>query len=148
MDRVVDSIADREEIRHLMARYNIAGDRGCVDELVQVFAEDGVILFNGEATQGRAAIAARLQGGPPRPELTVSRHHLTTCPIEVEGEHARARTYFSVFTSIGPDHHGVYVDRFEKHAGGWLIARREVRIDWQSPHSLLPPLHVRGKAPG
>lgn len=139
---------DREAIRVLMARYNIAGDRGDIATLAATFAVDGVLSFNGEPCTGRPAITARLSGGGTRnPALTVSRHHLTTSLIEIDGDAATGRSYFHVLTDIGPDHHGVYVDRFARIDGDWRIAHREVRIDWQSPHSLSAPLHVRGRAP-
>jgi hypothetical protein len=139
---------DREDIRVLMARYNINGDRGNIEGLAATFADDGVIQFNNESSTGRAAIVQRLSGGGERnPALTVSRHHLGTSLIEIDGDTAAGRTYFHVQTDIGPDHHGVYVDRFAKIDGQWWIAHREVRIDWQSPHSLNRPQWVRGQQP-
>lgn len=139
---------DREAIRHLMATYNANGDRGRVEALAAVFAEDGVIEFSGEVTRGRAAIIERLSGGGTRnPKLTVTRHHITTSLIELDGNAATARTYFQVLTDIGLDHHGHYLDRLAKHDGAWLIAHRNVRIDFQSADSLYAPFHVRGRRP-
>ncbi|MBV9842342.1 MAG: nuclear transport factor 2 family protein [Sphingomonadaceae bacterium] len=138
---------DREAIRVLMARYNINGDQGRIKQLAATFADDGVLHFNDESTQGREAIAKRLSSGTRNPALTVTRHHLGTSLVELDGETATGRTYFHVLTDIGPDHHGVYVDRFLKAGGEWLIAHRQVRIDWQSPQSLNAPLWVRGVAP-
>ena len=49
---------------------------------------------------------------------------------------ARARTYFGVYTDLGPDHAGVYVDAFRKEADGrWRIAHRRVRLDWRRADS-------------
>ncbi|MBB3860932.1 hypothetical protein GGQ88_002201 [Novosphingobium hassiacum] len=139
--------AEREAIRHLMARYTIAGDRGQTEELAAVFTPDGILHFNAETSQGREEIARRLSRSPPHPRLLVTRHHLTTSRIELLGETAKGRTYFQVLTNIGLDHHGVYQDRFVKIGEEWLISHREVRIDWQAEGSLFPPLHVRGIAP-
>lgn len=145
---MTDASQDREEIRHLLTIYNINGDRGRVAALGEAFAEDGVIAFSGQATQGRAAIVARLsQGGTRNSALTVSRHHITTSLIELDGDAASGRTYFQVLTNLGLDHHGHYVDSFVRTAEGWRIAHRDVRIDYQSPTSLYTPLHVRGRAP-
>jgi hypothetical protein len=138
---------DREAIRVLMARYNINGDQGKIDELVATFTEGGTLHFNNEGSTGHAAILVRLSGGTRNPALTVSRHHLGTSLIEIDGDEATGRTYFNVMTDVGPDHHGVYVDRFRKIDGAWRIAHRQVRIDWQSPHSLNRPQWVRGKPP-
>ena len=146
-------IADREAIRQLLAAYNVAGDRGRVDLLAATFADDGALAFSGEESHGRAAIAARLGKGAAQREAgeragpAVVRHHLTTSAVEIDGDKAQARTYFIVHTEIGPDHHGVYVDRLVRTAEGWRFVHREVRIDWQSPQTLFPPLHVRGRTP-
>jgi uncharacterized protein (TIGR02246 family) len=145
----LQQLIDREEIRALMAQYNIAGDRGDVARLAATFAEDGVIEFSGAMTQGRAAIAARLSAPSGKSTgLTVVRHHLTTSEVEVAGDTARARTYFVVLTNVGPDHHGVYLDRLARTAEGWRFVHRTVRIDWQAESSQFQPLHVRGRAPG
>ncbi len=138
-------VADREAIRLLMARYNAHGDRGRLEALAATFAEEGE--FSGTASRGRAGILARLGApGARDPRLTVTRHHLTTSLVEIDGDRATGRTYFQVWTEIGLDHHGVYVDAMVKQAGGWLFLVREVRIDWQAVDSLYPALDVRGVA--
>ncbi|MET0376800.1 MAG: nuclear transport factor 2 family protein [Rhizorhabdus sp.] len=143
-----DETRDRDAIRHILAVYNINGDRGRVAALGEVFAADGVIAFSGEATYGRDAIVARLSKSATRhPALTVSRHHITTSLIDINGDNAAGRTYFQVLTDIGLDHHGHYVDRFVRTVDGWRIVHRDVRIDYQSPDSLYSRLHVRGQAP-
>ncbi len=143
-----DERLDRERIRQLMARYTLNGDRGRIDALASTFAEDGVLAFSGLETRGRAAIIARLGGaGDRNPALTLSRHHLTSSLVEIEGEVASGRTYFQVLTDIGLDHHGVYVDRLAQSGGEWLFKRREVRIDWQAGASLYPRFNLRGKPP-
>lgn len=139
---------DREAIRHLMTIYNVNGDRGRIAALGAAFAEDGVIEFSSESSKGRAAIVARLSGGGTRnPALELSRHHLTTSLIELDGDRATARTYFQVLTNHGLDHHGHYADTLVRMPDGWRIAHRSVRIDYQSPDSLYAPLHVRGRIP-
>jgi hypothetical protein len=145
----MQELLDREEIRALLAQYNVSGDRGRVDLLAATFAEDGVIEFSGERTQGPAAIAARLSTpGGKNPALSLVRHNLTTSQVTVDGDTAQGRTYFLVCTNSGADHQGVYIDRLKRTAQGWRFAHREVRIDWQAETSLFQPLHVRGQAPG
>jgi hypothetical protein len=145
----VEEILAREEIRVLLATYSIAGDRADFATMASVFAEDGV-LDGVSHRVGRAAIIDSLAGrelsnsGPNR-RIAFSRHCLTTSLIAFDDENtARGRTYFIVFTDSGPDHVGVYVDRFGKVDGRWLIRHRDVRIDWvaESGHA-----HVTRRAP-
>jgi hypothetical protein len=131
----VAELIAREEIRVLLATYSIGGDQGRLDRLASVFADDGVLVGRKTST-GPAEIEANLSGfriateGPDRP-LGFSRHNLTTSLITFDSETtARGRTYFFVVTDTGPDHAGLYVDRFEKRDGAWWIAERQVRIDW------------------
>ncbi len=143
-----DDSADRNAIRNLMARYSVASDCGRSEALADTFAEDGTLCFSGHATTGRSQIVARLnQRGPRNAALTLTRHHLTTSLIEVEGERATGKTYFQVLTNIGLDHTGVYIDEFLRQNGNWYFARREARVDWQAPASLYPPLQARSRVP-
>ena len=131
----LDEALAREEIRDLVARYNHAGDRGRLDELVACFADDGVVeLEEVPPLRGRAAIQRHLEGvverlaaATPRPTL---RHHVASLLIECTApDAARGHAYFSVFTEIGLDHWGRYDDRFARVEGRWRIAARRVRVD-------------------
>lgn len=138
----------RESIRHTMARYTTAGDRLKVDEFKAVFTEDGVLESDGVAEadsfhfRGRDAIGGWLQrwlepAAENLPRATFVRHHLATCHIEMTGaDTARARTYWTAYTDIGPDHCGYYLDNFRQVGEEWLIEHRRVRLDWRSPQSL------------
>jgi hypothetical protein len=125
------------------------GDRGRIAALSRCFAEDGVLDAAEGPLRGRGEIIESLSKPRGSPNLEVVRHHLTThwAELDEDGGSATGRTYFAVMTNIGVDHHGVYVDRYRKIDGRWLIAHRRVRIDWQSPHSLFRPLPVRGRSP-
>jgi len=129
---------DREEIRVLMMRYHVNGDSGRVDGLAATFEPDGILEFGDSQSRGPAEIVAWLSGGRTArdPALTFVRHNLTTSLIDFEGEEARGRSYFVVFTDIGLDHMGVYTDRFHKVDGAWRFAHRKVKLDWRSPQSL------------
>jgi SnoaL-like domain len=146
----LDDLLAHEAIRHTMTKYNMAGDRLQVDAFAECFAEDGIIeserapgdyIFRYE---GRAAIRAwqsRWRNREPAQDTVHKarfvRHHLSTCHIELTGpETATARTYWVAWTDIGADHAGYYLDDFQNVGGLWLIARRRVRLDWQSPDSL------------
>lgn len=140
-----DHAQDRDAIRHLLATYTYNGDRGRLSELAACFAADGVIEYPGTRAVGPEAIAAALQGTPGmrNPELTFVRHHITNPLIDVDGDAATARSYFSVYSPIGPDHAGTYSDKLIRTAQGWRFAHRLVRVDWQAEASLFRPLASR-----
>jgi len=131
----LEELCAREAIRDLLARYNHAGDRGRLDELVRCFAEDGVMELDDVAPlAGRAAIEAHLRGVAERlaagTRRATLRHHVSSVRITItDAEHAEAWSYFSVFTEIGLDHWGRYADRLVRRGDMWLFALRRVRVD-------------------
>lgn len=132
--------ASSAEIRSLIDRYAILGDSGKVDELAALFTADGALVTSNWHLCGRAEIAAGLArtGGKRHPALTFMRHHVTTSDISLTGpDSAVGRTYFLVVTNAGLDRAGTYIDSF-RYEAAWLFARREVRIDWLSPATILP----------
>ncbi len=139
----IEEAQAREAIRDTLSRYNLSGDRGRLDDLLDCFAEEGVLEIEGEATcEGRTAIRSRLQGateewragrGDGEPTAPM-RHHLTTSGIElVSPDRARAWSYFLVVSDIGPDHSGRYVDELRRETDRWRFVRRRVRVEWRSP---------------
>lgn len=135
-----EEVKHREAIRALVTRHNIQGDRGRFADVAACYTTNGVLRWSTGGGQGRAGIAAGLTSGTANPAVKFIRHHLTTMHIEFAPDKTRAtgRIYFFVISNAGLDHSGVYVDRYEREAEEWLIAAREVRIDWQSPGSLYP----------
>jgi ketosteroid isomerase-like protein len=141
----VDELIARESIRHTLATYNTAGDSLRVDEFIAVFTDDAILESGSFRNEGRQAIHNWMtRWSPPTDAATKARkatfvrHHLTTSKIEFTGPTtAKGRTYFAVYTDIGPDHCGYYTDVFRKSGERWLIAHRKVRIDWVSPDSLM-----------
>jgi SnoaL-like domain len=142
----LDERLAREAIRDTLARYNMAGDRLRLDDFVAVFTKDAVLESDVFRCEGRAGIRDWFGGfgrtpetrpDPARPAPTVVRHQLATCRIELTGaDTAEARTYWTVFSDIGPDHGGVYSDRFRREGERWLIAHRRIRVDWKAPGTL------------
>jgi hypothetical protein len=145
----LDDLLAREAIRATIAAYTAAGDRLREAEFVACFAEDAIFETDGVAEvdsfryEGREAIKNWIGRWRDRPAdapvhaATFVRHHLTTCHIELTGpDSARARTYWSAWTDIGPDHAGYYLDEFRRVGEHWLIAHRRIREDWRSPDSL------------
>ncbi len=140
---------DRDEIKQLIATYTANGDRGRVSELAWIFAEDAVMTTSQWRAEGRAAIAKALggSGGAQDPERMakalaagargpIMRHHLTSCYITFDGpDEATGRNYWINFSEHGPDHSGLYSDKYRRIDGEWRIVSRDVRLDWKSPNS-------------
>jgi hypothetical protein len=145
----------RESIRDRIARWNANGDAGRFAQMVQVLApdvefeaadsgvlhgRDAVLEFLGgigpRPTSDRAASASAPGPGryvPPggRPTL---RHHTSTITIDFESEtRARVRSYYVVFTGVGVDHWGRYLDEFGLVDGDWLITRRTITTEGVDP---------------
>lgn len=144
VDMPLEQAVAREHIRDTMARYNIGGDRRDLAAFVGTFTEDAIYESAVFHCEGKAAIEAYLAANWSAklagPVARFRRHNLTTCQIDLTGPTtATARTYYFVVSDLGPDHSGFYVDQFRQEKGLWLIAHREVWMDWCSPHSLYVP---------
>lgn len=134
-------LATREAIRHTIASYTHAADRGRFDDLVALFATDGVLEVHGVGgarAEGRDAIAQFFTGvntdvvesAPPGR----MQHHVSSVWIDVTSESAaRASSYFTVFTGAGVDHWGRYRDQLVAAGDRWLFAHRLVRTDGMTP---------------
>jgi hypothetical protein len=123
----------RERVRDLVAHYNLSGDRGWVDDVLTLYAQDATLSIDGVDHVGHAAIRSVFQDAKgPHPELV--RHHTATLRIDVPGpDSASARSYFQVLTVHGLDHWGRYADRFACVDGTWLFTHRSVRVDGATP---------------
>src|SRR5438552_12661219 len=128
-------LAAREAIRETVARYAHLVDRGRIDELVELFTEDGTLEAGDRPpARGRAAIRAffletgrRLASAFARPLI---RHHVSNLVIEVtDSDSASTEAYFLAITERGPDHWGRYRDRFARLGGRWLFAYRRATVD-------------------
>ncbi len=132
----------REQIRDTIARYAHCVDGGRFDDLVELFATDGVLEVEGKPPhRGRSAIRDVVTGtgrdlaaGAGAPRI---RHHVTNVLIELDGpDRARARCYFLAVTDRGVDHWGRYRDELVRGPGGrWRFAHRRVRTDGVVPGS-------------
>src|SRR5579859_4414336 len=137
----IEEVVAREAIRDTLAGYTAASDNADYEALSLSFTEEGILSLQGRADLvGRSAIAEALSAlaqnrGHGKGTTSFQRHFLGSSLIEFEGGEARVLTYFQALTEIGPDHAGRYSDRFRKIGDQWLIARREISIDWLNPAS-------------
>lgn len=143
----------RESIRQTITNYTIGGDSQDGELFNAQWADDAKFEFAGYgphapafSIQGIAEITARTSKRPKLPipghhSATFTRHNLTTCHITLTGKDtAKARTYFVVFTDIGPDHAGVYTDDLVKKGDRWVFAHRRITLDWRHENSCFPPV--------
>ena len=112
-------------------------------EEAQVVGQQRLVRFEGRAEiRKRISSWSSIPGEDPSMRNTsFIRHNLTTSRIELTGrDTARAKTYFVVFTDIGPDHSGTYSDELVRQDDRWLFAHRRIALDWRSSDSLFPAL--------
>jgi hypothetical protein len=137
----------RLAIADLVARYTRAGDTGRAAEFSDLFAADGEFEINGgRQAQGHAAIATLMEEvktsfAKAPATFFPARHHVTGLTIDFEDQdHAVGRSYFLLIGGWGPDHWGVYRDRFARSGGKWRFARRHALMEGalaQSPMAFL-----------
>jgi uncharacterized protein (TIGR02246 family) len=135
-------LAVREAVRDLIARYAQLIDRGRLDDVLALFADDAVLeAADLPPAHGRDAIravfagaAARLAAATPRPLI---RHHVTSVQVDVLGpDTAEAASYFIALGAGGVDHWGRYRDRLVRRPDGWRFASRRVRTDGRAGDSV------------
>jgi hypothetical protein len=149
-----DEAIARECIRQTIAGYTVAADNRDPEMFNAQFADNAILEFPGFGplpgfkNEGAAQIRERTAGWKKLPiddptlrSATFIRHNLTTCQITLTGKDtATAKTYFVVFTDIGPDHAGTYSDELVRHGDRWLLSHRRIALDWRSPDSIFPPV--------
>lgn len=134
-------LSAREELRDLVAAYAHAADSGRFDEVVALFADDGVLETPDRIEhRGREGIRAFLGGtGAALAGATtvpLIRHYVSNLRLAVTGtDDATGAAYFLVVTERGPDHWGRYRDRYVRTAEGWRFAHRRVRLDGYAANS-------------
>ncbi len=126
--------------------------RAAIETLIFSYAErldlgdlDGVGQLFADSTYGPAGVAEPLRGAQAVTEIMQAsiqlydgiprtKHVTSNLIIEIDGERARARSYFTVFQSAGevslqPIVQGRYHDTFEQEGGNWCFSARVVFMD-------------------
>jgi SnoaL-like domain len=121
---------DTEEIVALVHEYAFLLDRGDLDGVAALFVNAELRSTRNERVR-RGAVEARTiydpviiyEDGTPR-----TMHQLTNVTVEVDGDLATARSYFTVLqvTNLGlhPILGGEYRDRFGRIEGRWQFTER------------------------
>ncbi len=127
---------DELAIRNLIARLAHVVDRGAVEDYAPMLAPDARwIMPMGDPAIGPAAIMdgvrARRAAGSAGPG-SGTRHMITTTAVEVDGDGARAWSYW-IYVSTGEDPrilmNGLYSDTFRRTADGWVFVERISSLD-------------------
>jgi len=126
------SLDDRQQIMDLVSRYNMANDHVEPGAWAETFADDGVLIVNGqEIARGKSALIAHLskRSGAGTPKL---RHWTTNLLIAGDGSSARLRAYvmaFRIEDSLGPPYiMGEYDDTLLKIEGSWKFKIRHMTV--------------------
>jgi len=141
----VRRLRDHEEIRQLLYRYARGVDRADFDTLRSVYASGGTDRhggFDGPGEEFAQVVVDRARTVWD----SVGNHHITNIYIEVDGDQARAETYFLAchpHQDEGPVQMAVmsgrYLDNLVRENGRWGIGRRQVITDWSRNHFDGPP---------
>jgi hypothetical protein len=139
---LADSYAeDRAAIGNLQGRYLFALDFRDAEAYASTFSEDGVINWARGEIKGRKAIHDFLSSGIYDPTKTAeegkwpaaSRHFVTNQVIKVEGNKAKAVTYWFQATNNTADRRtmvlglfGHYEDELVKIDGQWFFKKRVI----------------------
>jgi ketosteroid isomerase-like protein len=136
-----DELIARAQIAELVAAYNHLGDRGRVDEMIELFCEDADLDAFGETLRGREQVegyfSGIVTGSADVPRRRFVRHHISnvtvtvTLPTEAEGA-----SYWMVIGEGGPESSGRYRDTYRRDPDGrWRFATRLIRADPWGAHS-------------
>lgn len=133
-------MSDEEAIRRVIATYVHRVDTGRVDDVVALFAPDGVLEIAGRSRhEGHDAIRAMFARGvahlAAHETVPRIRHHLTSHLVELDGPtRARSSCYWlAVVGDAGIDHWGRYVDQLVLDGDTWRFAHRRIHLDGAIP---------------
>ncbi|QUD90366.1 nuclear transport factor 2 family protein [Phenylobacterium montanum] len=134
------ALGDRVEIAEVIMRYCRAIDRGDEAMLRTCFHPDSTHRHGG-FTGPSSDFCAHAMAVVAAVELT--HHQLGQISIDLDGDLAHAETYFTAYHRFGANpppggrpHEdrivgGRYLDRLERRAGAWRIARRHGVSEWR-----------------
>ncbi|MDD4860029.1 MAG: nuclear transport factor 2 family protein [Dehalococcoidales bacterium] len=129
LEKKIQELADKEEIRDLLARYSFCCDLNRNDDLVELFTEDGVFATDAEgkwsAARGRAAIKDHFEHPLHQSLIFKSQHLMLDHIIEVNGNKATAVGYL-LLTDRWVGGYGIFrcairAWKLQRVNGHWLI---------------------------
>jgi hypothetical protein len=142
LEEAVAFLKDLEAIKKLHARYAYLVDEGRMDEVADLFVEEGVADWGGTRGryEGKEAIAAFFKERIPR-AASMLRHMFVQPDIEVKGNRAQAKWYMFGFGTYnlpeGPApawNHGKYENTLVKENGEWKFKHLKFMFTFQTPY--------------
>jgi uncharacterized protein (TIGR02246 family) len=122
-------------IRNLIARIAQFADTGDAEQYAQCFTANARWEMPGAPRRGRADILAGSQARRESGEIgpgSATRHIVGTIVVDLDGDAARARSYFQfiVQTTTTPQIRlvGQYDDQFVRCPTGWLLDHRRITL--------------------
>ncbi len=132
----IGALSDREDIRELLHRYCFALDRGTVDEVMKLFADEcDLEIRPGELHSGRDAVY-RWYEVLTRKRMDVLRHQVHNQVIELRGTKATSQSYWDVVGDLNGEpmiSAGFYEDSLSKTEGKWQFEKKVILIDYMGP---------------
>ena len=133
----IQGLADRQEIRDLMARYARGLDRRDFDAVSACFAEDAYADYGGPAgaAQARDAILAVTRVVE---RFILTMHFMGDQTVVLRGDEADVETY--AIDQLRYEKDGVhydmtgglrYADKMAREDGRWVIKHRVMHTDWR-----------------
>lgn len=144
----IETTIARAEIQDLMVRYCRGIDRADADLVKSVYhpgATDNHGVFNGDAAEFAEFVVPLLAS-----TYYCTQHQLSNMIIDIDGDRARAETYFVAHHAYTSDtganrltlFGGRYADRLERRGGRWGIVDRTVIHDWSDDRETTPYEHI------
>lgn len=130
------------EIADLASRYTRSGDTGREADFAGLFTSDGIFEVGErrsakgleEITSLMADVKRAFAAAPAA--FFPARHHVSSLNIRFDDNtHASGRSYFMLVGGWGPDHWGIYRDRYERTADGWRFSYRRATMEGAVDHS-------------
>ena len=136
------NLIDKQDIYEAILRYCRGVDHRDA-ELIQSAYHPDAHDDHGTFVGGIDTVVVENRAERPGQETLNAMHLVGNCLIELDGDVARAETYFVVYKRLLLDgaqrlrvRAGRYLDVFERRDGSWAIARRTVVDDWNALESL------------
>lgn len=125
----------REQIRDLVARYNVNGDSGRLEAVLELFAPDALVAVGDRRYRGIEQIRSLFETAVAETRDSAAtrsfvRHFTASHQVDLfDPQRATGRCYFLVLTQDGLDHWGRYLDEYGRQGDRWRFRSRAIHVD-------------------